>query len=251
MPPFLGMKQQVEFLAQLRNARALVLRDAESFHEASTVLEHIGQVLAKQVRNGLGGYQSEILSLASESERCDREEAARLFKTVREARNMAVHEGAWARHLSSRLVDLFLILEEAIMTKMDRVEDLMVRDPVITETWCLVAHARKTMLANSFSFLPIFIGGESGGHWKLLTDVVVMRFLRSAESKADSQRRLSAPIGDAIAKGELEATGAVCCPPHTLLSELLLKINHLPVLVTQEFDGKPRLLGIIAPFDLL
>ena len=58
--------QYSELLANIRNALALMLRDAESFHEASTVLEHIGQVLAAQIRRGLGDYRDEILSLAGQ-----------------------------------------------------------------------------------------------------------------------------------------------------------------------------------------
>lgn len=241
------MNQWVEVLNLLRNARAEILRDSESFHEAVTTLEHLGQILAKQVRNGLGQYEREIVELACKNQRHDSAEVARLFKVVREARNMAVHEGAWARHLSSRLVDLFLILEEAVMIKMEFVEDIMVRNPVVVQTWQLVACARKTMLENSFSSLPIFFDGR----WRLLTDIVVMRFLRAAESKKDSIKRLSMQLGAAIEENRLEVTEAVSCLPRTHLCELIPKMNVLPVLVTQEINDEPRLIGIITPFDLL
>lgn len=122
-------------LARLREARALVLRDAESFHEAAMTLERIGQVLCGQMRNGLGGYGGELLKLATAEDAPEDNEARRLFETVKEARNMAVHEGAWARHLSSRLVDFFIILEQAIVEKMKRAEDIMVRQPVVAEPW--------------------------------------------------------------------------------------------------------------------
>ncbi len=114
-------------LGRLRDARALVLRDAESFHGAAMALERVGQLLCGQVRNGLGAYGGELLELARTAEGIEPPEVARLFDIVRDARNMAVHEGAWARHLNSRLVDLFLILEQAIMDKMQCAQDIMVR----------------------------------------------------------------------------------------------------------------------------
>lgn len=104
----------VDCLGRLRDARALILRDAESFYEAATGLERVGQVLSGRIRNGLAGYEEDLLELATTTGRHEPAETARLFNVVREARNMAVHEGAWARHLSTRLVDLLMILEEAI-----------------------------------------------------------------------------------------------------------------------------------------
>lgn len=57
---------------------------------------------------------------------------------VREARNDAVDTDAFASHLSTRLIDLILILEEAILSQMLKVEDLMVRNPVVAEPWQLL-----------------------------------------------------------------------------------------------------------------
>src|SRR5205085_6871383 len=136
----------VDFLYRLRAARALILRDSESFGEASTVLEHIGQVVGCKIGIGLKDYEAPIIALAKEADPVEEDAVRRLFNVVREARNKSIHDGAYARHLNSRLVDLLLILEEATMTTMDRVEDLMVRNPVSAEPWHLVSHVRKMML---------------------------------------------------------------------------------------------------------
>ena len=242
-----SLNEWVDGLSQLRDARALILRDAESFYTAATTLEYIGQILSGQIRTGLGSYESELLTLASSTGRHERAEVARLFKVVRESRNMAVHEGAWARHLNSRLIDLFLILEEAIMAKMTRVEDIMVRSPVAVEPWQMVAHARKTMLANSFSCLPIF----SCDKWQLLCDTSVMRFLRAAANDKEHRKRLATQLDSAIADKSVVLVPADCCPPHATVDKLLKIMTSLPVLVVQEVDGKPRLAGIVTPFDLL
>lgn len=49
-------EKQAAILQMLRDARALAYRDAESFDQAAAVLEHVGQLLAGEVRNGLGNY---------------------------------------------------------------------------------------------------------------------------------------------------------------------------------------------------
>jgi hypothetical protein len=96
-----------------REARYLILGNSESFHEAATALEQIGKVLCGCCCSGLAGYVPALLDLGQRTGRHQRDEIERLFNVIRDARNDAVHTGAWARHLSDRMLDLFLILEEA------------------------------------------------------------------------------------------------------------------------------------------
>jgi len=243
--------QRVEFLARLREARALVLRDAESFHQASTVLEHIGQVIGRKMGNGLKDHEADIVGLAKNVANVNEDAVRRLFNVVREARNKAVHDGAYARHLNSRLVDLVLILEQAIMANLDRVEDLMVRNPVFAEPWHLVSHVRKAMLANSFSNIPIFVGEAGSGKWMLLTDTAIMRLIRNEVDKKQQRTRLAMQVDAAIKQRLLEVEPAVCCNGVTSTGELIHKMNERPVLVTEEVHHQERLIGIITAFDLL
>jgi hypothetical protein len=67
LPVSLTIHQRVEFLARLRDARALVLRDSESFRETSTVLEHIGQVIGGKIGNGLKDHEAAIVSFVNGS----------------------------------------------------------------------------------------------------------------------------------------------------------------------------------------
>lgn len=144
------------YLFLCREARALILKDAESFHEAAIALEQIGRMLMGRIANGLGGYKDVLLELMTEAGKNNITENERLFDVIKDARNMSVHEGAIARHLSTRLSDIFLIIEEAIMMKVLRVGDIMVRNPVVAESWQMISQARREMLSNSFSCLPIF-----------------------------------------------------------------------------------------------
>jgi len=244
------MLQRVDFLARLRAARALVLSDGESFGEASTVLEHIGQVVGSKIGNGLKDYEIPIVTLAKDAEGIEEESVKRLFNVVREARNRSIHDGAYARHLTSRLMDLLLILEEAIMTNMDRVEDLMVRNPVSAEPWQPVLHVRKMMLTNSFSYIPIY-QAKNRGRWMLIDDGALMRWIRDAPNKTKQKDRLALPVGEAIEKHGLAVKGAIVCGRETTIAEILQRMNERPTLVTERIQGEDRLLGILTAFDLL
>lgn len=148
----------------------------------------------------------------------DADSVGRLFTVVREARNKAVHDGAYARHLTSRLMDLLLILEEAVMTNIDRVEDIMVRNPVSAETWHLVSHVRKMMLTNSFTCIPIYQVTDGKGRWMLIRDSVLMLWIRAESDKKKQKARLALPVGDAITKHALAIEGAICCDRKTALT---------------------------------
>jgi CBS domain-containing protein len=248
-PTTLTMSQRVDFLGRLRGARALVLRDSESFREASTVLEHIGQVIGGTIGNGLKDHETAIVGLAAGAGQEDEAAVRRLFNVVREARNKAVHDGAYARHLNSRLVDLLLMLEEAIMTNMNRVEDLMVRTPVSAEPWHLVSHVRKLMLTNSFSWIPVF--QDKPSRWMLLRDAALMKWIRSEPNKKKQGERLAMPVSDAISQHKLDVKGAICCSRDVLISVILAQMDERPMLVTERIQGQERLLGIITAFDLL
>jgi CBS domain-containing protein len=244
--------QRVDFLGRIRAARALILRDSESFREASTVLEHIGQVVGGKIGSGLKDYQDAIVGLTNHAgEPKEQEEIKRLFNVVREARNKAVHDGAYARHLNSRLIDLLLLLEEGIVMNMDRVEDLMVRTPVFAESWHLVSHVRKMMLSNSFSWIPIYQENDASGKWVLLEDVSLMKWIRSESQKSKQKARLALRVGDAISKHELAVKGAHRCRGDSLITEILNQMGERPTLVTEKIDGRERLVGILTAFDLL
>ncbi|MEZ5432406.1 MAG: hypothetical protein R3F31_14760 [Verrucomicrobiales bacterium] len=71
------------------DARALVLRDAESFHEAVTVLERIGQVVSGR-QGWLNDYKGALLELALPGEKAESTEVARLLRRY----GSTEHDGA-------------------------------------------------------------------------------------------------------------------------------------------------------------
>lgn len=239
--------ERSDCLLRLRDARALILRDTEAFHQAATSLERVGQVLCGQVRNGLGSYKGVLLELAEHAADCDPQEVNRLFRVVKDARNMATHEGAWARHLSSRLVDLLLILEKSIQMNMNIVKDIMVRNPQIAEPWHIVSHVRNAMLANSFSCLPILVSNK----WHTVSDLAIMSFLRNPSFHGDLKTRLSYRIDEAIDEGLIKIIKANECNQNSYLQDIYEKMTTEPILVTDTHNDFPIIVGILTAFDLL
>lgn len=217
----------------------MILRDSEAFLAGAQVLEYVGQTISRKIKIGLRSYENEIWLLAKETG-IDETEFRRVFGVIVTARNDAVHDGAWARHLSTRVVDLLLILEEGVTMKMNRVEDLMVRDPIRAEGWHLMNHLRKKMLESSFSHLP-FVDDQA--NWFLVSDVNLMLFMR-----ANPKSHLS--LSEAVQNGSLALVPAQTCHGEELIVDILTKTKQGPLLVID--DAKPtRLVGILTAFDLL
>ena len=91
----------------------------------------------------------------------------RLYQLVMQARNDALHQGAYARHLTRHAIELSIVLEDALMDNLGTVAEFMVRDPLCCSLWQPLSFIRQQMLANDFSFLPVQI---KNGEWRLLAD---------------------------------------------------------------------------------
>jgi hypothetical protein len=181
------------FRDQLRSARAVALADAEGFHAVLRVVELIGQQLGKNI-SGLGRYKTMLSGLASASPLATdlpsqwpeyHTEFGALFDEMRQARNDAVHQGAYARTLTDHTVELSIILEDALMTDASKVSQFMVRNVVDAKPWHPVSYVRQQMLSHAFSYLPICHADA----WKLIPEYAVARLLRNAPSNAISFER--------------------------------------------------------------
>lgn len=158
-------EQCVSFRDQFREARTLAQRNAEDFEDLLFALERLGYFLCngtgktlREYQDGLVGYAKSRSVLACPPPKGDscRIPADILFNLVRDARNDALHQGAFARHLTTHATELAIILEDALMASATLVRDFMVRNPVEAKLWQPLSFIRQTMLANSFSYLPGF-----------------------------------------------------------------------------------------------
>ncbi len=271
---------------QLRSARDAALADAEGFQAVIHSLELMGQQLAGEIRNGLGNYKNELkglaehsplslsvdleqlnkvhslplhcfrqLSLSTDLERlmtyhtsfCD------LFDELKDARNDAVHQGAYARILTDHAVELAIILEDALMSKFSRVSQFMVRDVVEAKPWQPVSYVRQQMLKHSFSYIPI----RHGDTWKLISEHSVAQYLRGAPSKTKRRKRLAAKIENSLK--ENNENDRLCAPkvaneeivsPEDSISKILKRIKERPLLVVNH-GREDVLAGILTSADIL
>jgi hypothetical protein len=150
--------------------------------------------------------------------------------------------------LTGHAVLIALTLEDALMTGIDRVADYMVRMPVCACMWHPLSFVRQTMLASSFSFLPINAGSEHAPDWRLISDCAVAAFLRSPDAPNRSAR-LGVTIRQAVEEHGLVLKQPHLCTIDDVVQAALANCQGLPVLIVSK-DHK-MLLGIATPFDLL
>ena len=129
-----------------------------------------------------------------------------------------------------------------------KAREFMVRDPVCASLWQPMSFIRQTMLENSFSFLPIALDPSGSTTWRLISDFVLARYLRSAMSEADRLKLLAKKLGDVVKAGHIDLIEAPLCQPEDTVDTILGLSSGLPVLVVSANDG---LRGIVTPFDVL
>lgn len=222
------MDRQValDFRDKFRDARAAALRDAEGYQEVLFVLERLGSFLTRNI-GSLGSYRDSIAEMARLSplaeiipDRCRdwHTPFGDLYELVREARNDALHQGAFARHLTIHAVQLCLVLEDALMNDSARIGEYMVTNPVCASLWEPISFIRQKMLENSFSNLPVFVAVGGQGTWHFISDHALAPYLRG---EGDRQARLTKTLGEAVESGEIQLQPAKTVPPDTPFREAL------------------------------
>ncbi|MBI4526363.1 MAG: hypothetical protein HY695_21395 [Deltaproteobacteria bacterium] len=246
----------LHFRDQLREARAVALKDAEAFEQVVFVFERIGVYLTGSIKT-LAGYAEPLAQEAVRSPLATsipsvlpdwHAHFSTLYSLVRMARNDALHEGAYARHLTTHAVELSVILEDALMTDAFCARDFMVRDPVCAYTWQPISSIRRSMLANSFSFLPVAIGRPDSTQWKLLSDYSIAAYLRGAEGASERNRRLARKLSEVVDQDGIRLVDAPVCAPEDSVTTVLERSQGRPVLV---IGLNRELWGIITPFDVI
>ena len=244
------------FRDELREARAIALKDAEAFEQLIFAFERIGVYLTGSIEN-LGRYAEPLTREASKSPLAQTIPSilpdwhapfSTLFEVVRKARNDAMHEGAYARHLTKNSIELSIILEDALMAEASCARDFMVRDAVCAYLWQPRSSIRRAMLANSFSFLPVATGGNPLTEWKLLSDYSIASYLRSADGGKERNRRLALKLSEAIEQDAIKLLIAPVCTANESVATVLARSQGHPTLV---LDANGVLSGIVTPFDVL
>lgn len=255
----LSKTAKIAFRDQLRDARAKAVSDAEGFHEVLFAIERLGAtILGKQ--KTLNDYEGKLRNLAecSALSFCLPSKFRHLFmpfdvlyKNLRIARNDALHQGAYARHITSSAVEMSIVLEDALMSDSTVVSDYMVKDIVCAETWQPLAYLRQQMLKNSFSFLPLY---KPNLGWSLISDSSIVFALRNSEE--DRNDLLGKTLEKAIEKKWIiSIDDVIFAKPGESISEVLSKMQNCchpehPVLI-QHPKEPDKIIGIVTAFDLM
>jgi len=241
------------FRDQFRQARARAFQDAEGFQDTIFVLERLGVCLTGKTGD-LGKYKGDIEKEAMKSPLADaipdqhntlHSKFSTTYDLVKDARNDALHQGAFARHLTNSVIQLALVLEDALMSNAGTTGEFMVREPICALHWQPLSFVRQQMLKNSFTYLPLLSENEGQQCWMLVSDYHVAHYLSLGIRKA----RLAKTLDAAIAEG-LELEQANECFADTSVAEALGMSKGKPLIVIDR-EHPERLVGIVSPFDFL
>lgn len=255
-PTTLERHERLYYRDQLRAARYLALADAEGFGAICFAIEEIGLRLLGQ-KADMGKYESKLRNLAENSvvlhdlsrnfpNSFTRFDA--LYKTVRSARNDAMHTGVYARHATFAAIELAIGLEEALMKEQtvprQTVVNFMVKSPVSVELWQPVAHARQLMLMHSFSFLPIY-----QERWKLLSEISMVKYLK--QSSGSWKELLGNSIENAV-QGGLALIDAKVVDGTDEITDVLAAVDSPNSQTLWLIEARPGVLaGVLSPFELM
>lgn len=248
------------FRDRLRDARYGALADAEGFQQMCFAFEALGA----RLRNDSGTlekYKRFLRHLVVMNLPIGFEDFDTLFEAVKEARNDVMHTGAYARNAAVSAVQLSLLVEDAILSKLEKMKevtvarksvgDFMVRSPVTAEPWNTVGHVRRQMLLHSFSYLPIFWNGK----WHLISDKAMASMLQplsNAERNLLAAKRIEEVLCDQAPKLELQP--AVTVEANCEVGLLLICAQHPGlwlVVNSVKDDGLTELVGVLSPFELM
>jgi hypothetical protein len=155
-----------------------------------------------------------------------------------------MHQGAIARNATALCVELALMLEDGLLAEASTLGDYMIAAPIEAKLFESIGSIRRTMLMNSFSFLPVHM---PNGAWKLVSDAALARYLRGQSNTART-KALAQPLQ---AARSIELLDVLLRPAETPIESILTELDSRPVLVVRDVNGKQELVGLVTAFDLL
>lgn len=277
------MDPHLYFREKFREARYIALKDAEGYQRILFVLERLGAYMVEkgcheehehEKADSLGDYKNCITALVKKYHPLEKDRKRQpstyrdchtafgsLYEMVMHGRNDALHQGAFGRILTLHLVQLALFLEDTLMTIMTgEIKNYMTRNPMCASEWQPVSFVRQMMLANSFTYIPVYLADipvslrerdakREEAAWYIITDCDIAMYLQPFNSDCRA-KRLAKSIKDVIKSGEMHIEKAATAPPDKPVRDVLtLTEGKKPILVKR--DDCNELLGIATTFDLM
>ena len=268
------------FRNEFREARYATLKSPEDYQQILFALERFGAYVTRSYPSEKQGCQSKkrVLTLGDYKEcvvnfikgnhplqgdipepcKDYHIEVNKLFEMVNSERNDALHKGAFVKILTSHLIELSIMLEDALMTIMaDPIQNYMTRDPICAYPWQPISFIRQKMLENSFSYIPVYMKefGTDEKTWYVISDYDIVDYLKPATGGENRKKRLSKTLQQAIISHPNLIRKAVVVRPEKKVEKALkcaqAKQSAIgqPILVQRADDHE--LLGIATPFDLM
>lgn len=236
----LNAEEAAYFLKLFRKARYAALEDAENFREICFALEELGCRINGSNTRSLRKYSGVLRSFVHTRQR---QEFTVLFNMVVDTRNEASHRGVFARNLSEKSIKLSLNLEEGLSSMTIKVKHLMSENVVFAQEFHSLAKIREIMLENSFSYIPICLSER----YYFLSDTLVAKKWMTLASKDKEQ--YNTKVSNLFSLEELLIAEEILSEEPKSLA--YSKIQHLPLLVVDGKHQSRKVIGILAPFDLL
>ena len=136
------------------------------------------------------------------------------------------------------------------MPEEQEVGHIMVREPVCASLWQPISFVRQTLLANSFSYLPVRDSEGPDARWGLISDFAIATYLRAAKGEGERSRRLAKPLVDVLGADDgIRLDYPYACGLDESIVFALANSEGKPVLVVG--DNGSTLLGLATSFDML
>jgi len=252
------------FRDDLRQARAKAYANSEGFQSILFVVERLGSALISKAGT-LGSYKGKISKLVEPSAiacRIPSKPEFRflftpfyiLYELVSESRNDALHQGAYARHLTNHCVELSLILEDALTMTIEAatVADFMIKNTIYAELWHPLAYVRQIMLANSFSYLPFRFSknkSKDDEQFYLISDQDLAKVLRG--SRSDRNNMLGMTLEKAIDESHIDLSPAKAILCSDCVESIYKESDSKFFVVMRNLKDINSAVGIVTPFDIL
>ena len=256
------------FRNEFREARYATLKSPEEYQQILFAVERFGAYLTRNHGGTLGTYKDCIVKFIkchhplqeNMSDICSdyHIKCQKLFEMITTERNDALHKGSFVKILISHLIELSIILEDALMTIMaDEIRNYMTRNPICAYHWQPISFIRQKMLENSFSYIPVYMKkfGTEKEDWYVISDYDIVDYLKLATCRNKRKELLSRTLEQAIVCHINLIRKPVKVRPDKKVKEVLKCAQNKqsaigqPILIQSADDHE--LLGIATPFDLM